>query len=257
MNRTASANRAAHRVALTGSVALFLACSGADSGEPLPRDILKKADEARGNIGGVMWDVSVLAVEDGATNSRTLNVKARGFDISARILSPPKSKGQVLLMLDGNMWFYKPELSKPVPVSQRQKLIGRASNGDIASTNYAEDYDISSQTNDTVNGENCWLFDLRAKSKHTTYDRIVYWVSVPQGVGVKADYYTVSGKIQKSADMAYTNTVVLADGIARPFISKMTIMDRLTSEDTTTLSFSPPVVQPVLPYVFDLNLLGK
>ena len=48
----------------------------------------------------------------------------------------------------------------------------------------------------------CW-----PKDKKTTYDRIKYWISKDRVVGVKAEYFTVSGKQFKSAAMAYTNTV--------------------------------------------------
>jgi ABC-type oligopeptide transport system ATPase subunit len=109
-----------------------------------PYEILKECDEARGNLGGITWTVFVEALERGRKNAHRILVKSSGFNVVAETLMPPRRKGQLLILVKGNMWFYKPDLSKPVPVSQRQKRLGLAANGDIASTNYAEDYDILS-----------------------------------------------------------------------------------------------------------------
>ena len=109
-------------------------------------------------------------------------------------------------MLDRNMWFAKPGLSKAVPISPRQKLLGGAANGDIASTNYAGDYKIVQTSEDTFNNEPCYLLDLSAVDKKATYDRIKYWISKERLVGVKAEFYTVSGKLFKTATFEYKHS---------------------------------------------------
>lgn len=106
--------------------------------------LLKTADKSRGNVEGISWEVIIESIENQKmTDSISYDIKARGFDVSGVGLSPPKSKGNKLLMTNNNMWFYKPGLSKPIAIAQRQKLIGLASYGDIASTNYAEDYEAA------------------------------------------------------------------------------------------------------------------
>jgi negative regulator of sigma E activity len=224
--------------------------------EPSDYDILKKADEARGNLEGVAWEVSVIEQEHNLTNYITYSVKARGFDILASTLAPPKHKDDKVLMVNGNMWYYKPGLSKPVPISQRQKLMGNAAYGDITATNYAEDYEANRLPDEMIAGELCYVFDLKAKSKECTYDRIRYWVSKDRLVGVKADYYTLSGKRFKSSLMDYTNKVIY-EGEEKPFISRVGIVDVLMSNDATVLKFDKPNIQPVADYVFNLNLLQK
>jgi len=218
--------------------------------------ILRRADESRGNLEGITWTVDLKAVRNERTNSNKYIVKAREFDILAENLAPPKSKGNKFLMLKGNMWFYKPGLSKPVPVSRRQKLLGLASNGDIASTNYADDYEPTLLGEEAVDGEICYVFDLKSKDNKTTYDRIKYWISKDRIVGVKAEYFTVSGKKFKVATMTYDN-VVSIDSQERPFISKFIIRDDLTSDAVTTLRLTDPVIKDLPDYVFNLNLLGQ
>jgi outer membrane lipoprotein-sorting protein len=220
------------------------------------REILKKADQARGNLHGITWEVVVTSTENDRTTTMTFDVKARRFDVLAENLAPPKYKGNKLLMLSGNMWFHRPGLSKPVPVSRRHKLLGLAVYGDIASTNYAEDYEVASVGDDTVKEEACYLFDLKARTKQSTYDRIKYWISKDRMVGVKAEYFTVSGKIFKSAVMEYDNRVTI-DGETRPFISRITIRDELMTDDITTLDFTRPDFQKLPDYIFNLNLLKR
>jgi hypothetical protein len=159
-------------------------------------------------------------------------------------------------MIDRNMWFVKPGLSKAVPISPRQKLLGGAANGDIASTNYAGDYKVVHAANDTVNGEACHLFDLSAVDKKVTYDRIKYWISKERLVGIKAEFYTVSGKMFKTATFEYKNSITV-DGSSRPFISRMVITNAIVKEDVTTMSFLKVAFKKIPDSVFNLNLLLK
>jgi hypothetical protein len=128
-----------------------------------PEDILRAADQARGNLEGVTWTVTISSQKQ--NKPMTLLVKARGFDIATETLAPAIHKGNQLMMIKGNMWFYKPGLSKPVPVSKRQKLLGDAVYGDIAATNYAADYVASLLPEEEILGQPCYRFDSLRKTK--------------------------------------------------------------------------------------------
>jgi hypothetical protein len=221
-----------------------------------PHEILAKADEARGNAEGVEWEIAIESVEGGRQQQRTLRVTARGFNSLAEFLAPPNVKGQKLLMLDRNMWFAKPGLSKAVPISPRQKLLGGAANGDIASTNYAGDYQIVQASEGVLNDEACHLFDLRAVDNRATYDRIQYWISKERLVGLKAEFYTVSGKMFKTATFEYENRIQIG-GQPRPFISRMVITSAVMKEDVTTMSYRKASLKKVPDSIFNLNLLTK
>ena len=175
--------------------------------ELTPKEILERTDRARGNLEGIEWQIRMVSVEKKRTQKRTLTVKARDYNSLAEFSAPAKVKGQKILMIDRNMWYVKPGLRKPVPISPRQKLMGQAANGDIASTNYAGDYAIEKMETAVVDDEPCHLFHLVAASKKVTYDRIQYWVSQKRLVGVRADYFTVSGKKFKSARFEYNNDI--------------------------------------------------
>jgi hypothetical protein len=217
-------------------------------------EILKKADQARGNRDGITWEVSILSDETRDRAAMVFNVKARGFDTLATAVSPSKDKGNRVLMVNGNMWFYKPGLSKPVPISSRQKLMGNASYGDIAATNYCEDYDATPLHPELIDDEICHVFDLKARSATATYYHIRYWVSKERTLGLKAEYYTVSGKKIKSARMFYDKTV-LVRGIRRPFISFIHISDAVVKKETTILAFAKPALVALPHHIFNRNLL--
>jgi outer membrane lipoprotein-sorting protein len=221
-----------------------------------PQEILAKADEARGNAEGIEWEILIDSIEGGREQQRTIRVTARSFNSLAEFLAPANVKGQKLLMLDRNMWFAKPGLSKAVPISPRQKLMGGAANGDIASTNYAGDYKVAHASEEAVGGEKCHLFDLTAVDKKATYDRIKYWISKERLVGVKAEFYTVSGKMFKTATFEYSNSITI-EGQPRPFISKMIITSAILKEDITTMHYRKASIKKVPDSIFNLNLLTK
>ena len=228
--------------------------AGAD---PAPADILKAADEARGSVNGLAWQVQIASADkERDTDTLVYDIKVRSFNVAGTSMAPPKYRGNKILMLNNNMWFYKPGLSRPVPISQRQKLMGDAAYGDIAATNYAEYYDATRLADDVVDGEACYVFDLKARTEKVTYDRITYWVSKQRLLGVKAEYFTVSGKKFKSASMDYANTVNL-NGKQRPFLSRITLHGELLNGSVTYLHLNNPRIEPIPDYVFDLNLFMR
>ena len=233
---------------------VFFTGSGIYCNEINPKEILHHADQARGNLEGVKWKLQIISVESDRKQNRELSVKSRGYEFFAIFKAPPKVRGQMLLNMDRNMWFASPSVRKPVPVSPRQKLMGGASYGDIASTNYAEDYDATSLEEKTVNNELCYVFDLKANKKDVTYDRIKYWVSKKRMVGVKAEYYTVSGKKFKSAKFEHNHKIIVNEK-SRPFVSKIVISDSFLKGNVTTMIFSEPKLGKIPDSAFDLNLL--
>ncbi len=239
------------------SVVLILLCADiVFSAENLSvKEVLSHADRARGNIAGVEWTVKVTNYKEGSTLSRELLIKAKNDDVLARFINPPKIRNQIILMRDRNMWFIRPGLSKPVSISPRQRLIGQASNGDIASINYVADYSSTFLAEDTLNGESCYVLDLKATNRHVTYDKIKYWVSKARLVGVKAEYYTVSGKLFKIAEFKYENKIKLADKTTIAFVSELIIKNAIQQEEVTVLKYSKIRVTDIPPSTFNINLL--
>jgi len=223
-----------------------------------PSEILKRADEARGNINGqaVEWNVTLTTTRDEETKEMQLRVVALGSSMLSEILAPEKSKGQKLLVNNGEMWFYKPGLFRQIPIPRRQKLMGDASTGDISATDYAGEYDAIPAPDETLNGVPCYVFNLKAKSHSATYEAIKYWVDKQRYTGVKAEFYSVSGKKLKTVTIEHSDRFEIG-GRKRAFISRMTIIDELTKDKVTTLDFGPPVSKTVSPDFFSPDKLKE
>lgn len=216
--------------------------------------ILKQADEARGNLKGVKWAVDIDAIDNGKKYNNSMDVSARSYDFLAIFSEPAKAKGQRVLFVERNMWYTKPGVKKPVPISSRQKLVGGAAYGDIAATNFADDYNAVPLPDDTVDGIDCHVFDMTAANSRTTYDRVKYWVAKDRRVAVKAEYYAVSGKMFKTARFEFEQKIEV-EGVKKPFISKIVITDTLVRDNITTMKFSSPKMVALSDSTFDVNLL--
>jgi len=229
------------------------------SADPTAEEILKDADRARGSSAvadGIAWDVMVESNDGTTQNSLTYAVKVKGSDALAEATAPARNKGETMLFNDRNIWFFKPGLKKPVAISPRQKLMGQASNGDIASTNYARDYDGTISGTEKVDGQDTWTIELKAKAKNVTYDRIRYWVSKKDRVGVKAEFLTVSGELFKKASFEYKNKLD-AGGKQIPFVSTMTITDAVNAKSKTVLKYKSPKPSKLSDATFNVNNLVR
>lgn len=227
------------------------------AGAPSAEELLKEADRARGGIAeGLTWTVQVNSTEDGVKTDRTYRVQAKGLNAVAVCQAPARLKGETLLFNDRILWFFKPGLKKPVPISARQRLSGQAANGDIASTNYARDYEGTVVGEDTIAGKPAWTLELQARTKNVTYDKIRYWVDKEKRVGVKADFLTLKGETFKSATFEYENMLKNA-GKTFPFVSKMTIVDTVTTGNTTVIHYTSPSPEAHPDSTFNVNNIAR
>ena len=222
---------------------------------PDAKSILEQSDRARGGgLPGIVWEITLKSRDgDKIDEPQRLLVKAVDDASVAETLEPTRFKGSKLLQVGRNMWLTRPGLSKPIPISPRQRMSGQASNGDIAATNYAKDYEAQLGPEEAVDGEPCHRLDLKAKHNRATYDKVRYWVSVKRNVGVKAEFFSVSGKLLKTAHFDYGNTIQY-DSQRIPFISKMIISDALADAETV-MEFGAVTVNKISASEFDLGQL--
>jgi hypothetical protein len=240
---------------IIGITMLIVSIGGVASGDLSVTDILRHTDRARGNLGGIIWDIAIVSVGDGPKQTQAMTVKVKNVNVLARFTDPPNMRDRMVLMKDRNMWFIRSGLQKPVSISPRQKLLGDAANGDIASTNYVEDYEPTLLREEPVAAEACYVFDLKAKNKQVTYDRIKYWVSKERMVGVKAEFFTLSGKLFKTAEFKYENQVTADGDAAIPFISQLIIRDSVLKDKITTMTYTNIRVEKIPDSDFNINVL--
>ena len=225
--------------------------------EPTAQALLKDSDRARGTSkGGLKWKVTLESWDEGNHNSIDYAIQIKGNNAIAEAVAPPRSKGDIVLFNDRNMWFYHIGNKKPVSVSARQKLAGEAANGDIASTNYYRDYDAAIVGREKVNGTDTYKLELKAKAKNVTYDGIRYWVTKADRLAVKAEFLTVSGDLFKSSAMEYKNSLNF-EGKKVPFVSKVTINSALNAKNKSVMIYATPSVEEIDDGVFNVNNLVR
>ncbi|RZA25419.1 MAG: outer membrane lipoprotein-sorting protein [Proteobacteria bacterium] len=233
---------------------LLLSATAAVAAED-PKAILEEADRARGGVkSGVTWKVKLDSTEDGDTTSTTYKVRGMGNNAHVETLEPARSKGEIYLFNDRTIWFYKPSLKKPVAISARQKLSGQAANGDIASTNYARDYAGKIVGEEKVGSEDCWVLDLKSTADNTTYDAIKYWVSKSKKLGLKAEFLSLQGKVLKTAEFKYANTLKFK-GKKFEFVSEAKLSDGNNKKNFSVMTYSAPATEEVPASLFNVNNL--
>ena len=244
-------------LAVVAAAGLATTAAPAATAAPDAATILAQSDRARGGgLPGITWDVLATttgADEDDAGSQMLLRVSAAANASVSETLEPVRQKGARMLNVDRVMWLTRPGLKKPIPISPRQRLTGQAAVGDIAATNYVQDYAPRLEREEACGARQCWVLDLTAKAKNTTYDRILYWVTVDRNVAARAEFYSVSGKLLKTAEFDYGNTIEF-DGKRLPFVSRMVIRDALTPA-ATTLEYAHIKVQKIPATEFDVGHL--
>ncbi|MDF1752523.1 MAG: outer membrane lipoprotein-sorting protein [Verrucomicrobiales bacterium] len=215
-------------------------------------ELLRDAEKYRGVMTGnqgIQWRVDVEnSGSQGAPKSAFMAV-SQGNKIYAEVIEPESAKGRkYIASSDGDMWFWKPGLSRPVAVYRRQRLSGDAAIGDIASTSFVDGYNVVSASEGEVDGEAAVVYTLQATSIMDTYAKIKYWVTKDAHLGKKAEFYTRTGSLLRTSTMYYDNEV---DG--KPFLSKMEVVD---SDRKVVLAYSEPKLGQYSPALFDKDSLS-
>lgn len=235
------------------SLLLFNCIAFAETAE----ELLKLSDRSRGAVkDGLQWEAEVESVENNESSKKEFLIKAKGDNALVDAIAPAKNKGEVYIFNDRNMWFFKPNLKKPVSISARQKLTGQAANGDIASTHYARDYSAIIEKNEIYENQKTAVLLLTAKSKNLTYDKIRYWINEKTKLAVKAEFLTLQGKPFKIGELKYDNKLTL-DGQTFPFVSELKIYDAKFPDNKSIIRYNKPKIVSLSDSIFNVNNLTR
>jgi len=212
--------------------------------------ILAKVDQYRAPLASFAIDVELTAQtpHDKAETSK-FRVYGKGADRSVvEFLAPASEKGKLLLMLRDAMWFYMPTASRPIRISPLQRLMGQASNGDVARTSFTVDYVAKS----VVEEDKAFVLDLAAKDADIAYSRVQLWVDKTSYEPLRADFYVVSGKLIKRA--VYRDFGILA---GRHVVTGIVIDDLLRPGYRTKMRYSNLAPKENPERMFTKDALGK
>ncbi len=218
-----------------------------------PARILKRVDTLRNPLENFSLALELTSYRKNESEVWRFRVYGRGKDKSlVEFLSPATEEGKYLLMLRDGMWVYVPNTSKPIRISPLQRLMGEASNGDVARTNYSTDYVVDSVADAEEDGKPVVVLDLKAKDADLSYSRVKLFVSRDGETPVKADYYVSSGKLVKRMFFREFGTVS-----GSRMITKVEIFDVVRTDRRTVMSYSKLEPKNMPEKMFQPGYLGK
>jgi outer membrane lipoprotein-sorting protein len=162
-----------------------------------------------------------------------------------RFSMPARDAGKLILKNGNDMWFYDPTSKASVRLSPQQRLLGQASNGDVATVNLAKDYKATLvATEDVQDGERktrkAHKLGLTARSAEVTYATIELWVDADNNRPIKGRFFAESSRLLKTV---YYRRFQPQLGTDRP--TESVIIDGLNPQSVTLMRFSDYVARVI------------
>jgi outer membrane lipoprotein-sorting protein len=218
-----------------------------------PAQVLARVDQYRSPLDSFSIDVELTSVSGTKSETSRFKVYGKGDDRSVVEFTYPQSeKGKQLLMLRDAMWIYLPSASRPIRISPLQRLMGQASNGDVARTSFSADYAPKSLTEEPWEGHQAFVVELSAKDPSIAYNRVRLWIDAKSYEPLRADFYVVSGKLIKRA--FYRTYGEMA---GRRVVTTVEIEDLLRTGNRTVMKYSNLASRDNAERMFTKDALGK
>jgi len=162
-----------------------------------------------------------------------------------RFVLPARDTGKLMLKNGNDMWFYDPTNKASVRLSPQQRLLGQASNGDVATVNLAKDYQATLVGDEDVqDGERrtrkAHKLALVAATPDVTYATIEMWIDAENSRPIKGRFFAESSRLLKTV---YYRRFQPQLGAERP--TETVIIDGLNPQSVTLMRFSDYVARPV------------
>lgn len=224
---------------------LLLLGLGTAFAAPTAEEILIASDAVRNP--GKPFSVTVTLTEfqagkqvDTSTLVSYSRTQKQGGEFASLVLFvlPARDAGKLMLKNGNDMWFYDPTNKASVRLSPQQRLLGQASNGDVATVNFAKDYKATLVGDEDIqDGERrtrkAHKLSLQAITPDVTYASIEMWVDVENNRPLKARFYAESTRLLKTA---YYRRYQPQLGAERP--TETVIIDGLNPQSVTLMRFS-------------------
>lgn len=226
----------------------------AEADDPAARSILEKADQIRFPRESFQVDIGIVSKNaDGGSETRAYRVLSKGNDNTViQITEPAAERGQTILMRGRDLWVFLPNVSQPVRLSLSQRLTGQVANGDLARANFSGDYVPRMLKSETIEDEKYHVLQLDAVDRSVTYHRVLFWVHAASNRPYKAEFYSLSGRLLKTA--RYQNFRNLG-GKTRP--TRLVMEDALKKGEVSVLEYSDMRLRPLPDKIFTKEYLKK
>jgi outer membrane lipoprotein-sorting protein len=151
---------------------------------------------------------------DGRKKEYTLFTVKKGVDkVASLFIAPASEKGRSTLRVGDNMWFYIPNVGKPIRITSLQSVVGGVfNNADILQLDYAAEYNVEKVEEQ---GQE-YLLHLKAKTKTVAYDRIRLRAEKEKKLPTKIECLTEAGMLIKT--LYFKEVKDFGSGILRPAV---------------------------------------
>ena len=219
---------------------------------PSAAEILTASDAIRNPGQPFSLTVTLTAFQDGKqVDTSTLvsysRTQAQGgqFASLVRFALPARDAGKLMLKNGNDMWLYDPTTQASVRLSPQQRLLGQASNGDLATVNLAKDYRATLVGEEDIrDGERrarkAYKLALTAVTPAVTYASVEIWIDIENMRPLKARFFAESTRLLKTV---YYRRFQNQLGAERP--TETVIIDGIDPQSVTLMRFSDYVARDI------------
>ena len=167
--------------------------------------LLQAADRFRSGADALQVEtlVTTLGRDGRPDKERRYTVFTQPQRRSLVLMRSPAEAGQKVLMLGDDFWLLLPGSQRPLRITASQKLLGDAATGDIATMNWADDYQGTVGADGPCpapdEARSCRRLRLAATRKGVSYARIELWIGQARSEPVAAELYVQSDRLAKRA----------------------------------------------------------
>lgn len=249
-------------------LALALLAAGARAGAAASmadaNALLVQSDAIRNPRQPFAVDIRLSEYRDGKqVDESSLNIYAKidpdsgQYRNLVRFARPLRDVNKLMLVNGNDMWFFDPSSSAAVRISPQQRLLGRASSGDVVTANLARDYRAELAGEERIqDGElqarDCTLLKLAAHTRQANYHAVRLWLDSASRQPVKAEYYSQSGHLLKTVMYRRAQRVL---GELRP--TEAVIIDGRDTSWITVMDFSGYVAREIPDAWFQRDYLPR
>jgi outer membrane lipoprotein-sorting protein len=212
---------------------------------PDPQALLTASDAIRNPAKSFALTATLIEYRGGKqTDGNTLSIYSKPdptggqFKTLVRFVAPARDTGKLMLKNANDLWFYDPSNQSSIRISPEQRLLGQASNGDVATINLARDYraqfkaeeDVTDGDRQSRRANHLALTAIAPAG--VNYHHIELWLDTRDARPIKAKFFSESDRLLKTAYYRRYRTEL---GKERP--TETVIIDGLDPNWVTVMRF--------------------
>ncbi len=180
----------------------------------LNADILQEIDRKLTPVSAQMYKKLINIEPDGEKKEFLIFQAKKDKDkMVSLFLEPDSEKGRATLRLGENMWFYIPNVGRPIRITSMQSVVGGVfNNADIMRLDFSTEYSVVKQEEK----ENYLLLELKAKNDTVSYDKLLMQVDTQTLSPIQIECYTSTKMLIKT--LYYKKPKDFGDNIIRPSV---------------------------------------